>query len=98
MGAIHYKEKLADVYCVHQTDGSIIPIKIRIEDEDGQRQSYLVRGYRQVDFDGNSVLPSGMDVGSNSNLNFECKIVVFDTEKIIKLLYRKYDGKWLIRV
>ena len=98
MASIQYEGKLADVYCVHQTDGSIIPIKIRIEDADGQLQSYLVKGYRQIDFEGNSVLPSGAEVSRNANINFECKITVFDKERRVRLLYRKSDGKWIVSV
>lgn len=93
-----HEEKTADVYCVHQRDGSIIPIRIRIEDEDGESQSYLVKGYRQIDFEGNTILPSGVGAGSNTNLSYECKIMVFDKERRVRLLYRKFDGKWIVCV
>ena len=96
MGAIKYEEKTADVYCVHQKDGTIVPIKIRIEDEDGLLQSYQIKGYRMLDGEGNTILPSGAGVGSNTNLNYECKITVFEKERRIKLLYRKFDNKWII--
>ncbi len=36
MGVIQEKYTLADVICQHKTDGSIIPLKIRITDEDGE--------------------------------------------------------------
>ncbi len=98
MAAVNFEEKLADVYCVHQTDGSIIPIKIRLVDEDGEMQSYLVKGYRQIDYEGHTILPNGATASSNTNINFECKISVFDKEKRIRLLYRKFDGKWVVRV
>ena len=96
MAAIKYEEKIADVYCVHQKDGIIIPIKIRIEDEDGLMQSYQIKGYRMLDGEGNTILPSGVGVGSNTILNYECKITVFERERRIKLLYRKFDNKWVV--
>ena len=96
MGAVSYEEKTADVYCVHQKDGTIVPIKIRIEDEDGLMHSYQIKGYRMLDGEGNTILPSGVGIGSNTNLNFECKITVFEREWRIKLLYRKFDNKWLV--
>ncbi len=97
MGAIRYEEKTADVYCVHQKDGTIIPIRVRFEDEDGLMHCYQIKGYRMLDGDDNTILPSGIEAGSNTNINFECKITVFEKECRIKLLYRKFDNKWIVR-
>ena len=36
----------ADVICQHTIDARIIPLKIRIQDEDGEMQTYSVKGYR----------------------------------------------------
>lgn len=43
MGVIQEKYTLADVICQHKIDGSIIPLKIRITDEDGEYQVYNIK-------------------------------------------------------
>ena len=48
MGAIQEKYTLADVICQHKTDGTIIPLKIRITDEDGEYQVYNIKSYKDV--------------------------------------------------
>ena len=48
MGVIQEKNTLADVICQHKIDGSIIPLKIRILDEDGEYQVYNIRSYKDV--------------------------------------------------
>ena len=48
MGVIQEKNTLADVICQHKIDGRIIPIKIRILDEDGEYQVYNIRSYKDV--------------------------------------------------
>ena len=49
MGAIQEKYTLADVICQHKTDGTIIPLKIRITDEDGEYQVYNIKSYKDVE-------------------------------------------------
>ena len=39
--------KSLDVICQFKKDGTIIPLKIRLQDEDGEYQSYMVKSYRQ---------------------------------------------------
>ena len=48
MGVIQEKYTLADVICQHKTDGTIIPLKIRITDEDGEYQVYNIKSYKDV--------------------------------------------------
>ena len=48
MGAIQEKYTLADVICQHKTDGTIIPLKIRITDEAGEYQVYNIKSYKDV--------------------------------------------------
>ncbi|WP_026658191.1 hypothetical protein [Butyrivibrio sp. AC2005] len=38
-----------DVICQHKADGSIIPMRIRFMNEDGQYETYTVRGFREVE-------------------------------------------------
>jgi len=65
------RENRIDLICQHTTEGKIIPLKIRLKDEDGEQQEFTVRGYREA-----SEFPM---------LNYECVIVVRDTKKTIKI-------------
>ena len=38
-----------DVICQHCRDGTIIPMRVRLKDEEGMLQSYTIKGYRKVD-------------------------------------------------
>ena len=42
-----------DVMCTHTMDGKIIPMKIRLKDEDGMYQTFAVRAYRDLSVSGN---------------------------------------------
>ena len=47
MSAHFVYQKSLDVICQFKKDGTIIPLKIRLQDEDGEYQSYMVKSYRQ---------------------------------------------------
>lgn len=46
MSAIRKNYTLADVICQHKTDGTIIPLKIRIAGEDGEYQIFKIKSYK----------------------------------------------------
>lgn len=60
-----------DLICQHTMEGNIIPLKIRLRDEDGELQEFAVKGYR--------------DKSEHSLMSFECVIIVRDVKKIIDL-------------
>ena len=37
-----------DVIAQHNHDGTIIPLRLRLEDEDGELQTYTIQGYREI--------------------------------------------------
>ena len=81
-----------EVICQHCKDGSIIPIKIRLQDEDDLYQVYMIKSYRQLE-KGSSILPSeGFIYGDV--LRYECKIEVFGVQNRIRLHYNKSQTKW----
>ena len=82
-----------DVICQHKADGSIIPLRIRLQDEDGAYQIYQVKGYKELGSNGDYVMPNGI-CASNHIWRFECKIAVFGREKIVTLFYNAYDSRW----
>lgn len=89
-------DKFADVICMHKRDGTIIPIKIRIEDDDGEFQTYKIKAYKDLTHYGNCTLPNGISI-SNYMWEFECKIEIFNIEKRIILHYNIRDNSWRVK-
>lgn len=99
MGAVSPKEagleNTIDVIVQYTKDGMVIPIRIKIQDEDGMYQTYSIRQFREKTITGDYTLPSGIKVTSNKNKVFEVKIVNFGQEKTLNLFF---DGvKWYLR-
>lgn len=95
MGLREDKSRTADVICQHKRDGTIIPIKIRIEDDDGEFQTYKVRSYKDL------TQYTGHDAQNRTNAvshiwKYECKIAVFGMEKRINLFYYALDNRWKV--
>lgn len=84
-----------DVICQHKRDGTVMPIKIRVVDDCGEYQTYIIRAYKNLTSMNSYSLPDGI-VCNNNIMRFECKIIIFDIEKKIQLLYNAYDAKWRI--
>lgn len=82
-----------DVICQHSTDGSIYPIKIRVTDEDGVRQVYIIHEYTDLSHQGSYTLSDGVTV-ANDTLVFDCKISIFDETRHIRLYYRPSNMIW----
>lgn len=82
-----------DVICQHKRDGTIIPIKVRVTDDCGEYQIYMIRSYRVINMNQNYSMPDGI-ICSNHIMRFECKINIFNTERKIQLFYNPYDNKW----
>ncbi len=85
--------KKVDVICEFSRDGTIIPIKIRTADEDGEYQTYVIKGYRNLTGQGTRTLPDGVYV-SNDTIAFECNITVFGRKKLIRLYFDAVEHLW----
>lgn len=88
-----FKNKAVDVICQHTREGNIIPLKIRVQDEEGEFQNYVVKGYKDLSHKGSYTMPNGVGVTSTI-FPFECKIVVFERERIVHLYYNSLDHIW----
>ncbi len=82
-----------DVICQHSMDGTIIPLRIRIVDEDGLRQAFSIKEYRDLSHQGTRTMPDGVYITDNT-LVFECKITVIDRERIVRLYYNSGGTIW----
>ena len=81
--------------CQHTKDGNIIPLRVRLDDEDGQIQQLSIKSYRCLSAGGKVILPNEVGVTSHI-LYYECRIVVFEREKIVRLSYNMLTRLWNI--
>lgn len=90
-------DKPVDIICQHKTDGSILPIKIRFADDDGEYQTYRISGWRECSpGEASYTLPSTVPA-TRVLRRFDCRIQVFGREKNITLLYNTGSGRWELR-
>ena len=88
------RDNRIDVICQHTRDGRIIPLKIRVKDEDGEFQTFMVQGYRDLTHPGKYTLGNGVEVSGCNIKTYECKIVVFGVEKIVRIFYNASENLW----
>ena len=74
-----------DVIAQYNRDGSIIPMRVRFEDEDGLTQTYTIHGYREVPHS-TEKLADGTFV-TEGTMVWECRIVVLGVEKVVRLYW-----------
>lgn len=88
-------ENSIDVIVQYTKDGKLIPMRIKIQDEDGMYQTYSIRQFREKTLGGEYTLPNGVEVSNNKNRHFDIKIITFGVEKTISIFF---DGsKWFLR-
>ncbi len=89
------KEKLreVDVICLNSSDGTIIPMRVRMTDDDGLRQAYNIKEYRDLSHQGTRTTPDGVYV-TNNTLIYECKILVLDRIRTIRLYFDSSEMIW----
>lgn len=88
-----YKNSI-DVIVQYTKDGDIIPLRIRLEDEDGMIQTFSVKGYRKLVTGGEFELPNGVRAYSDKKA-YEVKICVLGIERTIRLFFD--NEKWYLR-
>lgn len=72
----------------------IIPLKIRLKDEDGMYQTFAVRAYRDLSTRGCYTLGNGIMVNGIDIISFEIKIQVFNQLKTMRISYHKRENVW----
>ena len=83
-----------DVICQHNKDGTIYPLRIRIQDEENVYQTYNIKSSKELGLK-SFLLPSEIVV-TTEIMRFECKIEVFGQDKRVVLHYNKSKAKWYI--
>lgn len=94
---VNHNAQKIDVICQHSRDGTIIPMRIRVKDEDGANQEYTIKGYRDVTEEGAREMPDGVYVTGETAV-FECNILSFGMKRVVRLYYKPMDKVWIMTV
>ena len=87
-----------DVICDHKSDGSIIPLRLRFMNEDGEYETFNIKGYRQVTNKGSYTTEDGLYI-TGSTFLFECMIIAMNSRRIIRLYYEpSVKTKWRLAI
>jgi len=82
-----------DVICEHKSDGSIIPIRFQILDEDGTYQRFNIKGYRINETTGAYTSKDCLYVTNDTTI-FECRIDVLGYKKTVRLYFFAHNLQW----
>lgn len=88
-------DKLRDVevICHYSTEGKITPLRVKLVDEDGQRQAFIIKEYRDLSGQGARTMPDGIYVADNTYV-YECRICVFERLRLIRLYFNPRSKLW----
>jgi hypothetical protein len=75
-----------DVICEHKHDGTIIPIKFRLMNEDGLWEVYSIKSYKPNNNNSTHTTKDGIYVSSTTEI-YECKVVIFGLERTVRLYH-----------
>ena len=95
MSAIKEQNKFIDVICQYTKKGNIIPLRLRIEDNDGMMHEYNVKGYKETSHPGEYTTPYGTMAHSN-NWSFRCKIQILDQYRNVDIFFNSNNNLWKI--
>ena len=86
-----------DVICQHNADGELKPLRIRIQDDTGEYQTYTIHDYKPLDVNPGTPTVDGISL-TVYDLVFECHISVFGVDKQFRLYYnlKSTDPVWRI--
>ena len=86
-----------DVICKISHDGTVIPMRIRTPDDEGELQTYNVQQYRQINHDSQIVKDDGISITFHT-LVFDCRIQVFDQLRPVRLYFNTNGATWFMVV
>ncbi len=86
-----------DVICEHKSDGSVIPMRFLLMNEDENYEAYTIKGYRQLYHKETYTTPDGVYVCCK-DLVFECRVLILDMYKTIRLYFDKGKVTWKIAI
>ena len=84
-----------DVIAEFKSDGTIIPMRFRIMNEDGEYEAFTIKGYKQMPSKGTYTTEDGLYI-CNDDLVFKCKINILNMEKIVRLYFHSRKNSWTL--
>ena len=72
-------------------------MRFRIMNEDGEYQSCTLKAYKQLPQKGTYTTEDGLYV-CNDDVLFKCKVIILDTERIVRLYFNKSQCKWKLGI
>ncbi len=85
--------QFVDVICQYTKDGKIIPLRVRLQDEDGLYQTFTIKKYKELSHAGEYKTPYGT-TSHTSNWNFLCQVQVLNRLLTIELFFNGRDNLW----
>ncbi len=86
-----------DVICQQNRDGTMIPLRVRLTDEEGATQTYTIKEYKDLSHQGTRTMPDGMYV-TDRTFVYECQVLAFGRFKMIRLYYEPSGTIWKMTV
>ena len=86
-----------DVICEHKADGSLIPMRFRLMNDDGVYEAYTIKGYRQLFHKETYTTPDGVYVCSKDRV-FECRVLILDIYRTVRLYFNIDRCSWKIAI
>lgn len=80
-----------------KADKSIIPLRFRIMDEDGEYQQYTVKGYKPILLSETKTTLDGIYVTSSAQI-FECRVIINNKVNTVRLYYLPDKQEWLLAI
>ena len=88
-------DMFVDVICQYTKDGRLIPLRVRMQDEDGMYQTFTIKGYKELSHAGEYKTPYGT-ISHTLNWHFLCQIQVFNRLVTIELFFNGSDHLWRV--
>ena len=84
-----------DIICQHSKDGTIIPLRIRVDGDDGEPRVFKIDSYKELSGNGTYTTTDGVFV-TDRTIFFVCRIEVNGTMRGIRLYFRENENNWFI--
>ncbi len=86
-----------DVICEHKSDGTVIPMRIWLMNDDGVYESYTIKEYRQIMRKDCYTTPDGLTVCSR-DMVFECRVLILDLYRTVRLYFNLNNCSWRLAI
>ena len=86
-----------DVIAEFKSDGTIIPMRFRMMNEDGEYEAFTIKAYKQMPKKGTYTTEDGVYI-CNEDLVFQCKVIVLNIERIVRLYFFKHKNSWILGI